>query len=355
MIGMKKILTEAPKSKLPTDPYDWKKNPLTKKTGDMVVSAQAKQSKAKEIAKEIYDSKGFFEDQEYKAVVAIEQIPDLETFNYVQKFLQDLTGGRGIGQYITSFIDLAYVKWSSENPIKISPQRLNQTNRLIDSIVSHLVKIKAPALTINILNDYKQDMVQRVRDDRHTLMEVASIISYIIPIPFAGKIASVLIGLEDANMYRQEGDMYTAGFVAACSLAPGIGKLLEKIGAKKLLISLAKKSISKTPYLSKGEQAVSKYLVKQKQAIRAKLVKEMARGVKSGRINPNAIRSLWWVRPVGRGTFQLGYGGLKYIVAPMVTYDRIYKSDPVQKLLQPSDEELRRDGEEYLNYKLNNI
>jgi hypothetical protein len=351
MIRIKELLTEAPKSKLPTDPYDWKKNPLTKKTGDMVASTQ----KAKEIAKEIYDAKGFFEDDEYKAVLAIEQIPDLETFNYVQKFLQELTGGRGIGQYVTSFIDLAYVKWSDENPIKISPQRLNQTNRLIDAIVDHLVKIKAPAITINIFNDYKQEMVQRIRRDRHTLMEVAQVVSYLIPIPFAGKIASVLIGLEDANMYRQEGDMYTAGFIAALSLTPGIGKLLEKLGAKKLLASLAKKAISKTPYLSKSEQAVSKYILTQKQAIRSKLVKEMVRGVKSGRINPNAIRSLWWIQPVGRGTFKLAYGGLKYFVVPAVTYDRLYRSDPVQKLLQPSDEELRQSGEDYLNYKLGNI
>jgi hypothetical protein len=62
------------------------------------------ESKAYEIAKKIYDAKGWIWDNEYDAVKAILSISDWKQYNLVQTALQKLTSGRGIGQYVTGFI-----------------------------------------------------------------------------------------------------------------------------------------------------------------------------------------------------------------------------------------------------------
>lgn len=61
---------------------------------------------AKTVAKMIYDSKGFFNDDETAVKNAIiKNIKDINQYALVNKELQKLTSGRGIGAYLRSFLN----------------------------------------------------------------------------------------------------------------------------------------------------------------------------------------------------------------------------------------------------------
>lgn len=305
-----------------------------------------KQKLAKSLAKQIYDAKGFWQDAEYKASAAIRRIPDLETFNYTQKELQALTGGRGIGQYVKSFIDAGYFKWTDEYPSD-GPSRLQKTNRMIDGIVDHLRKIGAPTTTISILTGYKSEMYTRVKEDRHNLLAVAQIAALLIPV--AGPVVSGAIGATDSALYFKEGDPYMGGMMAVFSLTPGIGALVGKSGLPKFIAKLAAKATSKAPVLSKVEREVLIRTTLSKEAIKARAAQIVANGIKSGTLNPKAVRSLSWVKPAAKGLYNVALGGVKYAVVPAVAYDYAFRSAPIQKLVQPSKRELQQQGKKDLD------
>ncbi len=56
------------------------------------------------IAKVIYDSKGIFNDDEKLVIAAVSKIKDKNMWWQVTKELQKLTGGRGIAEYISTFM-----------------------------------------------------------------------------------------------------------------------------------------------------------------------------------------------------------------------------------------------------------
>ena len=107
--------------------------------------AAAAQRAAKAIAKTIYDAKGTFSDDMYLVVKAIKQIKDAKQFYLVQTELQKLTNGRGIGQYIVSFLGTTIGGVADLN--------LAETLRDGETIVKHLKSIKADPVTIKIIND----------------------------------------------------------------------------------------------------------------------------------------------------------------------------------------------------------
>jgi hypothetical protein len=308
-----------------------------------------KRKLAKKLANDIYNAKGVFQDAEYKASVAVSKITDLETFNYTQKELQALTGGRGIGQYLKSFIDVGFFKWTDESPGS-GPNRLQKTQRLIDNIVTHLTKIGAPAATIQILTNYKTEMVDRVKEDRHNLMALAQVASLLIPV--AGPIVSGAIGAADSAMYFKEDNPYMGGMMAVFALTPGIGALVGKTGLPKFIANLAAKASSKAPILTNLERKVLITTAMSKDAIEARAAKIVANGIKSGTLNPHAVKSLSWVKPAGKGLYNIALGGVKYAVVPAVAYDYAFRSDPIQKLVQPDKEELRRRGQLDLDAEL---
>jgi hypothetical protein len=72
------------------------------------------------IAKVIYDSKGIFNDDETLVIAALSKIKDKTMWWQVNKELQKLTGGRGIVQYLNSFMvgeDYKDVTWNSTSVV----------------------------------------------------------------------------------------------------------------------------------------------------------------------------------------------------------------------------------------------
>lgn len=100
---------------------------------------------AKVIAKTIYNAKGTFSDDMAIVVKTIKQIKDAKQFYLVQTELQKLTNGRGIGQYIVSFLGTRFMGVADLN--------LAETLRDGETIVKHLKSIKADPATIKIIND----------------------------------------------------------------------------------------------------------------------------------------------------------------------------------------------------------
>jgi hypothetical protein len=236
---------------------------------------------AKSIAKNIYQSKGWLTDDEQRAVKAIKSIRDNKMFELVQTELRKLTGGRGIGQYVTSFI---------QDGIYQAHISLNYVN----SILAHLKKIKANSMTINMFTtiqykllikksqEDKEDIAiggpelrQFWKDHHHDIMLAASIgAMFFGPI---GLIVSAGISLGDAGMYYQEGDRYNAGLMAGLAILPGLGRIISKIpaiakvGAPAMAKLGAKLATSSKPILNRLEMAIIKDMSKYQGLIKSEM------------------------------------------------------------------------------------
>ena len=113
---------------------------------------------------------------------------------------------------------------------------------------------------------------------RHGLMDIASVGTFFIPV--VGPLISLGIELSNAEMYRREGDPYTAGLSLAFALIP-FGELVTKIPAVKRLgknglKSLIKKSSDNSAKITKLEKEVLEGLNKNKNWISKKVSKEAA-------------------------------------------------------------------------------
>lgn len=276
---------------------------------------------AKGIAKKIYDAKGTFYDDENAAVKAIQQIKDSTQFNLVQRELQKLTGGRGIGQYVTSFIGhLEDVNTKGLGMYATGKLEGQRTQPLLTSIITHLKKIKADPKTIAIFDKYyntlqKQFLTNMINlpETMHMVNTVGSIVSLLFgPIGLA---LSTAYSLNDAQQYYEEGDDYEAGLSLVFALIPGGAKVAK---------GLIRKIVTKSGVLTKAERAVLMYASKNKSLIQNKIGNLIKTGIESGKLNPYAFDAPKWLTNVGKGTFKLAYGATKYIVAPIAAYDVAY-------------------------------
>lgn len=77
---------------------------IAEQRGAVFKQAPTVKFNAKRIAKQIYDAKGTFSDNEQSAINAIRQIKNIEQYKQVLKVLQKLTDGRGTAQYLKSFL-----------------------------------------------------------------------------------------------------------------------------------------------------------------------------------------------------------------------------------------------------------
>jgi len=84
---VKRVISEDAATATSTNPWTLLKNPTTAN-----------------IAKTIYDSKGYFNDDEKIVVAAIQKIKDKNMWWQVTKELQKLTGGKGIPEYLNTFL-----------------------------------------------------------------------------------------------------------------------------------------------------------------------------------------------------------------------------------------------------------
>jgi hypothetical protein len=112
--------------------------------------------------------------------------------------------------------------------------------------------------------DTAREFNQFVIEHKHTLLDIASIGAFFIPV--VGPILSLGLELANAGLYYSEGDDYMAGFSLAFSLIPG-GELFAKIPAiKKLgrngLADIIKK-VRMNRRLTKDEMEVFQKIVKE--------------------------------------------------------------------------------------------
>lgn len=103
----------------------------TTTTNTVTNTSKVDKDKAYNIAKQIIDSKGIFDDNEQSLVSAFKTIPDMSTFYAVNTLIKN-TKQRTISDYIASFVD-------------------NDEFTVWNPILNHLLKIKAPD---NILKRY---------------------------------------------------------------------------------------------------------------------------------------------------------------------------------------------------------
>ncbi len=336
---------------------------------------------AQRIAQQIYDAKGTFSDDEEKVMPAIQAIKNTKQYIEVNKELQKLTGGRGMGEYLTSFLDInprlmiaSYLLqfipanqwgWTIKKIVPWNDFRTVAQNdpSIYDKWKAGETSIGEEKALIKLMNGpYKQawskwsslsageQLNAWWKDNGHTVLTVLQIGTAFLPV--IGWAVSAGIGLIDANEYRKEGDPKTAGLVALFSVMPGIGKLVQKIPGmnqlgKKGMSLLAKKlSIAKTTAVkfSAVEMEVINELAKNnifiKQQIEvflktgiAKSAKQVAASkaksyVKSGLLNFAKIAA-----PVG--------GALGVAAGYNYTYDSATAATPEQiqqQLLQDLDQ-----------------
>jgi hypothetical protein len=273
---------------------------------------------AQRIAKQIYDAKGFLSDDEEKVLPAIRAIKNINQYKQVNKELQKLTGGRGMGAYLGSFLDInprliiaaellefmpkkdwnwtikKIVPWNDFRTVAGSPydKSIYDKWRAGETGVGEekaLIKLMA--------GPYQQawakwsslsageQLQSWWKDNGHTVLTVLQIGTAFIPV--IGWAVSAGIGLIDANEYRKEGDPKTAGLVAIFSVLPGIGKLVTKIPGvnqlgKKGMSALAKKlNVAKTTPVkfSKTEMEVLDAMAKDDKFVKQQIETYLKTGI----------------------------------------------------------------------------
>jgi hypothetical protein len=232
---------------------------------------------AQRIAKQIYDAKGLLSDDEEKVMPAIRAIKNINQYKQVNSELQKLTGGRGMGAYLGSFLDinprlmiaswlLQFItkkdwNWTIKKIVPWNDFRTvaNNDPSIYDKWRAGETGIGEEKALIKLMaGPYQQawakwsslsageQLQSWWKDNGHTVLTVLQIGTAFIPV--IGWAVSAGIGLIDANEYRKEGDPKTAGLVAIFSVLPGITKIpgVDQLG-KKGMSALAKKlSVAKT-------------------------------------------------------------------------------------------------------------
>lgn len=277
---------------------------LMQVTGDTVKKSNKQNADilvAKKIAKKIYDAKGYVWDEEYGVVQTIKSIADSNQYNQVTVELQKLTGGKGIAQYVTSFIDV-------DKAGKDRWHRAKLTIYYLDIIIKHLKSIKASENSLKIFNDYltkykktypteptqsapgeldwsKMDfsgtgmgVAANAMEDpefRHTYLQVMGFATAFIPVVGWGVSAGIL-ALDAADQYSQ-GNMREAGLSSLFALMPVVGKGLNliakmpgvaRLGEKGMATLGRKLALSGDPVLSAVERVAIKDVWKYNYALK---------------------------------------------------------------------------------------
>jgi hypothetical protein len=257
---------------------------------------------AKKIADLIYNAKGYVTDDEELAKNAIvKNIKNISQYNQVNTELQKLSGNRGLGEYLGSFMNLTdrleiagelmnvlpktqwdwtikkIVPWKDFKWINFG----TKSNGLPmiakwpgDSPATPLATNTAIKFITTIYNeDWKTRDAQVLGAINHNALLVAQIALAFVPV--VGWAMSAGIGLGNAKLYYDEGDPKTAGIEAIFSLIPGLG-IAGKLGltkiAPKLMANLGKKvALKQTKNLTKEEIRILDLLGKNQKALKTEL------------------------------------------------------------------------------------
>jgi len=206
-----------------------------------------KNFKSAEIAKQLYNAKRFFKDDEDAAIQAIERIRTVQQYNEVNKQLQELTGRKGIGQWLRSFMPFnkrleivnhlttaipkkqwhwtisAIMPWEDFKRVTTGGSAYEKGQMPGSQTGYTAGQNNAITDLIGYYSDEWQTRGEELgREFVHDMMTTLGIVTApIMPL-------SAAIGLIDAELYRQEGNNYAAGLVATFSILPGMGSALAK-------------------------------------------------------------------------------------------------------------------------------
>lgn len=227
-----------------------------------------------EIAESIFNSKetwqrwfsnillGRVGDRPGQALTAIKKIRDAKHFEQVQTKFKKLSGGMGIGQFISAYLGW---KWSAFQQIEGVDWNPKETINYGNAIIKQLKKIKANPETIDIINTRIVDASASLKYGgtpyktaadissgdfwkkyKHEITQAAAIGALFIPVPGLNVAISTSLGLADAKMYWDEGDRYSAGFMALLSiLTSGAGAAGAKYGLNAIIKAMGKKNVAK--------------------------------------------------------------------------------------------------------------
>lgn len=313
-------------------------------------SKYKEEAKAYEIAKKIYDAKGWIWDNEYDAVKAILSISDWKQYNLVQTTLQKLTGGRGIGQYVTGFIEKEQVsiqQWGKDQ-FKIQIDYLSR-------IIQHLTKIKAPANSIKFFSNALVDIqerqasikrMQKIIDNqprttfiggqlawetaairsskdpefRHSYLMLLGMATSLIPV-IGWATSAGIFSIDAADQYSQ-GNMRQAGLSGVFALIPIVGRGLNliakmpgvaKLGEKGMAELGRKMAMSGDPVLTALERVAIKDVWKYNYALKNGIDKYVKASL-ANQVTNSIVRDRIRQQLGQRGAnviFQIADGGLK--------------------------------------------
>lgn len=281
----------------PANPNTWYKNPFPvpfdkKKSDDALRIANlphivARNKIADDLAQRIYKSKGVLWDNEFDAVKAILLIPDRDVFYRVQQKLRDLTGGLGIGQYVTSFLTVGKDRRFSSKRfygklLGLKPEKYPLTKKYINRIFDRLYTLpnapknlegvnqykSLPYSTISYFQNFELNFEQEEQNMAHMILGLTGMVTGIIP--FFGWGVSAGIFALDAAIYAKEGRMKEAGLSAIFAALPGITRIpaIQKLGEKGMAALGYKLATSSNPVLTNLERVAISQAWKQRYFIK---------------------------------------------------------------------------------------
>jgi hypothetical protein len=295
---------------------------------------------AQTIAKQIYDAKGTLSDAEEKVAPAFAAIKNISQYAQVNKALQKLTGNRGIGEYLISFMDInprlaiagrlmdilpasqwdwtikKLVPWSdfktvaAKQPSLYAKWKAGETG--IGEEKALLKLMRGPyAKEWKVESNPKGDQLNAWwKENGHNILLTTQIITAFIPV--VGWAISAGIGIGNATMYYNEGDPKSAGMEAVFSVIPGLG-LAGKLGlnkyAPKFMAALGKKLASgATKTLTKQEQEILSLLGKNQKALKKELDYYFRSGIAKSAKQVTKAKLGAAAKKLTAGTAKLGAG-----------------------------------------------
>jgi hypothetical protein len=330
---------------------------------------------AKKIADLIYNAKGYVSDDEELAKNAIvKNIKNIAQYKQVSAEFQKLSGKKGLGEYLRSFMNLSdrleivgelmnvlpsnQWEWTIK---KIVPWEDFKHVNLDSTIYNDYISGDTPksALANNTVtnlitsvysNEWPQRGAQLASETAHNALLGLSIAAAFVPV--IGWAVSAGIGLSDAALYYKEGDSQSAGIMTVFSLMPGMGKLINKIPgikelgkkgmetlAKKIGVSGAKQAVKYT----KLEQEVLRELSKNSMFVKTQITNFLRTGLHQ---NTAQIAKAKIKQTAKNGLYNFMKFGLN--VSPYLGAGAAYPSI-YNYATMPTDIEIEQQGLEYLD------
>lgn len=252
-----------------------------------IIKEQSTKFNAKKIANKIYYAKGYTYDNESDAINAVKSIKNETQLEQVEQQLIKLTDGRGLGEYLVSFLD-----------------NFNQNKVVLD----HLMNISSPssyAWTVypygdKVFSEYRSEFgrggekwtspelkkelskglsykdlapIKMLTMMPHEILEGLAFATAFIPI--IGLLVSSGFMLIDSYAYYKQDNKQAAGLAAIFGLLPGVGAIVKRIPIVKKLTAnvaakLARKIVNKQQ-LTPKEQVIINELLKNQNIIKKEL------------------------------------------------------------------------------------